>query len=119
MPQIRTWLKIILTLGQHSFNFVQQFFNDQIKLDWHQTVKDRKIHSVRHKDSTYLIFSIYHTSVRGMVARAKLNGFIGKHACEKGIEITKIDLKTIFTSKKFWSYQIKKLTPIFSKKNLE
>jgi hypothetical protein len=36
-----------------------------------------------------------------MVARAKLNGFIGKHACEKGIEITKHDLKTIFTSNKF------------------
>jgi hypothetical protein len=91
-------LKIILTLGQLSFNFVQQFFNDQIKLDWHQTVKDRKIHSVRHKDSTYLIFSIYHTSVRGMVARAKLNGFIGKHSCEKGIEITSKDLTILFSS---------------------
>ena len=73
-------------------------FNDQIKLDWHQTVKGRKVHLVHHKDSTYLVCSIYHTSVRGMVARAKLNGFIGKNACEKGVEITSRDLKISFSS---------------------
>lgn len=94
-------LKIILTLGRHAFNFVKQFFDNQIKSDWHQTVKYRKIHLVHYKGSTYFIFSIYHTSNRGMIARAKLDGFAGKHSCNKGIEITKNDLKEIFALSKF------------------
>lgn len=98
-------LKIILTLGRHSFNFVKQFFNDQIIFDWHQTVNDRKIHSVNYKVSTYFVCSIYHTSIRGMVARSKLNNFLGLGALEKGLEITKNDLKIIYNSINLWLYK--------------
>jgi hypothetical protein len=93
-----TKLKLILTLGEHSFKFLTHFFSDQIKMDWHQTVVERKLHKVHHKGIDYLVFSIYHTSTRGMVARAKLNQFFGKGSCAKGIEITKNDLEFIFAS---------------------
>jgi hypothetical protein len=91
-------LKLIITLGDHSFQFLKNFFKDQISMGWHQTVADRMVHKVHFNGSTYFICSVYHTSTRGMVARAKLNGFIGKDSCIKGIEITKNDLELIFAS---------------------
>jgi len=93
-----TKLKLILTLGEHSYKFLTYFFRDQIEMNWHQTVAERKVHKVHHKGIDYLVCSIYHTSIRGMVARAKLDQFIGKDSCAKGIEITKNDLKFIFAS---------------------
>jgi hypothetical protein len=91
-------LKLILTLGEHSFNFVKHFFKKQIEQDWHSTVKKRMIHKVHAKNSFYDIGSLYHTSNRGMIARAKLNGITGKNSCAKGIAITSEDLQVIFSS---------------------
>lgn len=93
-----TKLKLILTLGEHSYKFLTHFFRDQIEMDWHQTVAESKAHKVHYKGAAYLVSSIYHTSTRGMVARAKLNQFIGKNSCAKGIEITKNDLELTFAS---------------------
>jgi hypothetical protein len=91
-----TKLKLILTLGEHSFNFIKHFFKNQVDLDWHSTVNLRKIHKVHTKNSFYFVGSIYHTSTRGMIARAKLNGILGQNSFAKGIELTKSDLKVIF-----------------------
>lgn len=87
-----------MTLGEHSFNFIKHFFKKQIELDWHSTVKERIVHKVHGKNSFYDVGSLYHTSNRGMIARAKLNGITGKNSCAKGIEVTKSDLKEIFKS---------------------
>ena len=91
-------LKLIVTLGEHSFKFLQNFFHGQISSNWHETVTASKTHKVQHLDKSYLVGSIYHTSIRGMVARAKLNGYIGKNTCAKGIELSKNDLRILFTS---------------------
>ena len=91
-------LKLIVTLGEHSFNFIKHFFKKQIELDWHSTVKERIVHKVHGKNSFYDFCSLYHTSNSGMIARAKLNGITGKNSCAKGIEVTKSDLKEIFKS---------------------
>lgn len=91
-------LKLIVTLGEHSFNFIKLFFKKQIEPDWHSTVKERMVHKVQGKNSLYGVVSLYHTSNRGMIARAKLNGVAGKNSCAKGIEVTMSDLKEIFIS---------------------
>jgi hypothetical protein len=95
-----TKLKLILTLGEHSFNFIKYFFENQIELDWHSTVTQRKVHKVRTKNSFYFVGSIYHTSTRGMIGRAKLDGITGKNSCAKGIAISSEDLQVIFSSTK-------------------
>lgn len=89
-------LKLILTLGQHSFNFIKQFFENQMQLDWHSSVTQRNTNTVHVENSVYTVGSIYHTSNRGMIARAKLNGIVGANSCAKGIEITKEDVRKIF-----------------------
>jgi hypothetical protein len=95
-------LKLIVTLGEHAFNFTKFFFMNQVTQNWHQSVTERTIHKVQHDGFFYFIGSIYHTSTRGMVARAKLNGITGKNSCSQGIEITKRELKKfISTSRSF------------------
>lgn len=86
-------LKLIITLGEHSYNFINFFFENQINLSWHKSVTSGKIHKVKHNKQIYLIASIYHTSTRGMLARARLDGFTGKNSCAKGLELTKQDLQ--------------------------
>jgi hypothetical protein len=90
-------LKLILTLGSHSFNFIKFFYGNQFRNDWHQSVKERKVNAVQVGERNFLIGSIYHTSNRGMIARAKSDGHIGRNSCAKGIEITKNDVKEIFS----------------------
>lgn len=90
-------LKLILTLGAHSFNFINFFYGNQISNDWHQSVQERKINEIKIGERNLLVGSIYHTSNRGMIARAKANGHSGKNSCSKGIEITKNDVKEIFS----------------------
>ena len=89
-------LKIILTLGKHSFDFAMYFFENQIKTNWHNTVIERKTHRVQACGRQYSLASIYHTSNRGMIARANRNGLNGNGSCPKGIELTKSDLNYIF-----------------------
>lgn len=88
-------LKLILTLGAHSFNFLKFFYGGQISNDWHQSVAERKVNAVQVGERNLLIGSIYHTSNRGMIARAKSDGHSGRNSCLKGIEITKNDVKEI------------------------
>ena len=54
-------LKLILTLGKHSFNFIQYYFKNQISTDWSQSVLERKISKVNTGSNSYLVSSIYHT----------------------------------------------------------
>jgi len=91
-------LKIILTLGEHSYNFIKQFFTNQISSDWHTSVKKNTLHEVYIENSRFFIGSIYHTSNRGMIARAKLNGVRGLNSCAEGIEITKLDVQKLFNN---------------------
>lgn len=91
-------LKLILTLGKHSFNFIQHYFENQVVYEWNQSVEDRKIAKVTASNKSYLIGSIYHTSNRGMIARARRAGYSGKSSCAKGIAITSDDLQDIFSS---------------------
>ena len=90
-------LKLILTLGAHSFNFIKFFYGNQISNDWHQSVQERKVNAVKIGERNLLIGSIYHTSNRGMIARAKSDGHHGKNSCSKGIDMTKNDVKVIFS----------------------
>lgn len=90
-------LKIILTLGSHSFNFMKFFYGNQFDNDWHQSVKERKVNAVQIGARNLFIGSIYHTSNRGMIARAKYDGHRGINSCANGIEITKNDIKEIFS----------------------
>ena len=66
--------------------------------DTYSKSNKRIVHKVQGKNSFYDVGSLYHTSNRGMIARAKLNGVAGKNSCAKGIEVTKSDLKEIFKS---------------------
>jgi hypothetical protein len=93
-------LKLILTLGKHSFNFIQYYFENQISYEWNHFVEERKLAKVTADSKTYLVGSIFHTSNRGMIARARKAGFSGKSSCAKGIEITSEDLQAIFSSLK-------------------
>ena len=95
-------LKLILTLGKHSFNFIQYYFKNQISTDWSQSVLERKISKVNTGSNSYLVSSIYHTSNRGMIARARSAGYTGKSSCAKGIAITSEDLQIIFSSTKIF-----------------
>lgn len=90
-------LRLILTLGEHSFNFIKFCFGNQISNDWHQSVEKRKVNQVKVGNTNLYIGSIYHTSNRGMIARARRDGFSGKDSCAKGIEITKKDVREIFS----------------------
>ncbi len=90
-------LKLILTLGEHSFNFLKFCFGNQCSNDWHQSVEERRVIGVRAGESNLIIGSIYHTSNRGMIARAKRDGHSGRNSCSKGIEITKNDVEKIFS----------------------
>lgn len=90
-------LKLILTLGEHSFNFIQFCYGNQISSDWHQSVGKRKVSRVQIGSNNLYIGSIYHTSNRGMIARARREGISGKNSCASGIELTKNDVKEIFT----------------------
>ena len=98
-------LKLILTLGKHSFNFIQYYFENKISYEWNQFVEERKLTKVTTDSKTYLVGSIYHTSNRGMIAKAKKAGYSGKSSCAKGVAITSEDLQAIFSS-----------TSIFTKK---
>lgn len=89
-------LKLIITLGQHSFNFIKYYFKNQVGTEWHSTVTNRKLHEVQSDGLSYLVGSIYHTSNRGMIARARCDGFTGKNSCTKGIQLTSHDLNQIF-----------------------
>ena len=90
-------LKLILTLGELSFSFVRNFFNQQIDQSWHLAVKNWQLHKVIIGNQKIHIGAIYHASNRGMIARAKLNGITGAKSCAAGMEITKNDLRNIFT----------------------
>jgi hypothetical protein len=92
-----TKLKLILTLGAHSFNFIKFFYGNQFSNNWHQSVEKRKVNTIQVGERNLLIGSIYHTSNRGMIARARRAGYFGKSSCAKGIAITSEELKTIFT----------------------
>jgi len=90
-------LKLILTLGYQSFQFLNYYFENQIDSDWHESVVRSKIYNVKTNKKSYSIASIYHTSNRGMIARANLSGLSGKGSCLKGIELTRLDLQNIFS----------------------
>lgn len=89
-------LKLILTLGELSFNFLSNFVNQPIKKNWQLAVKNNQLNKVIIDNRMIQLGAIYHTSNRGMIARAKLNGLIGANTCAKGLEITKQDLRNIF-----------------------
>jgi hypothetical protein len=91
-------LKLILTIGKHSFNFIQYFFENQISNEWRHTVEERKVSKVETGSNSYLVGSIYHTSNRGMIARARRAGYSGENSCAKGVAITSEDLQIIFSS---------------------
>ena len=93
-------LKMILSIGKHSYNFLQYFFENQVSTEWRQSVEERKISKVNAGIKSYMVGSIYHTSNRGMIARARKDGYSGKNPCNKGVEITSEDLQIIFSSTK-------------------
>jgi hypothetical protein len=90
-------LKLILTLGEHAFNFIKFCSGDQISIDWHQSVQKRKLSKAQIGNKSLLVGSIYHTSNRGMIARSRRDGYDGDNPCARGIAITKKDIKEIFS----------------------
>jgi len=88
-------LKLIITLGHEPFLFLKTIFNKEIIGNWHDTVIKRKLNYFKYKDKNLIVGSIYHTSKRGIIGRAKKNKYTGKGSFEKGYQLCLEDLKEI------------------------
>jgi hypothetical protein len=90
-------LKLIVTLGSHAFRFVRPYLDPSGLRGWHDSVLNHDLHTLRCHGQSYLVGTLYHTSVRGMIARARLGGATGTQLLEKGLTLTKDDLRELLT----------------------
>lgn len=92
---------LILTLGKEPFEFLKCHFPHEITGNWPEVATHNVLSHFTHKGKKYCVGSIYHTSMRGIIGRARQEGYRGKNSFNMGYEACLNDLKLIFQTLNF------------------
>jgi hypothetical protein len=90
-------LKLVITLGEKSFQFLKHSFPNDLITTWPKVVTNNEINLLKTSQKSIYVASIYHPSIRGLIGRAKLSSPTNK-TFMKGFELTKTDLHKIFNN---------------------